>query len=105
MLPVETFKMPLQAVQTTYPIKLRKGKNYVMTLPLERKDGKEMKLFFQGKDIKLTIINNHRVISRLVLPNGSFPDVRGGSRDTEMCIRDRLRPGLLLCEAHAAGGV
>lgn len=26
MLPVETFKMPLQAVQTTYPIKLRKGK-------------------------------------------------------------------------------
>lgn len=82
MLPVETFKMPLQAVQTTYPIKLRKGKNYVMTLPLERKDGKEMKLFFRGKDIKLTIVNNHRVISRLVLPNGSFPDVRGGSRDT-----------------------
>ncbi len=50
MLPVETFKMPLQAVQNDVSHKAPEGKNYVMTLPLERKKRREgNETVFPGK--------------------------------------------------------
>lgn len=79
--PVEEVKMPEKVDKVSLPFHMKDQKNYLMTLPITPKEDKEIKLFFKGQDVKLTIIWDKKAIGRLVLENEKFPEVKGGRGD------------------------
>jgi len=79
--PVETVRMTKAPASWQLPVVLEAKKNYLMRLPVKKRGQKEIKLFFQGNDVKLTVVWKGRIIGRLVLNCEKFPEVKGGRGD------------------------
>lgn len=78
---VEAVAMPEAPASLRLPVVLEAKKNYLMRLPLQKCGQEEIKLYFQGKDVKLTVVWKNRIIGRLILDCENFPEVKGGRRD------------------------
>lgn len=79
--PVEAVEMPKTPESLRLPVALEAKRNYLMRLPLQKQGQKEIKLYFQGKDVKLTIVWKNRIVGRLILDCEEFPEVKGGRGD------------------------
>lgn len=65
---------------TVLPLGLQKGENCFLKLKLKT-EKKEVKLFFKGQDLKLTVHAGGHVAGRIMLQEENMPVVAGGKRD------------------------
>lgn len=83
--PIEELSMNTEGECVKLPMPLSRGTHTLLKIPLKAKKGKDIKVFFKGQDIKLTVIWNHRIVGRLILETQGFPVMKGGRSDV-VCL-------------------
>jgi beta-galactosidase len=88
--------------KSVLPLRLPEGTCRVLVPDLSGYGGRDIKLFAEGRDIKLTVIHNGHAAGRLILENDRFPVVAGGDRNTvTICGKWLEKAGnpMIICEA------
>lgn len=80
------------------PFRLQKGENRFLKLQIQT-DKKEVKLFFKGKDLKLTVYAGGHVAGRILLQEENMPVVAGGNRDVVYLCGEWCSDVTIWCQA------
>lgn len=80
------------------PLRLQKGENRFLKLQMQT-DKKEVKLFFKGKDLKLTVYAGGHVAGRILLQEENMPVVAGGNRDVVYLCGEWCGDVTIWCQA------
>ena len=82
----------------SFPIRLQKGENTFLKLriPTKRKD---VKLFFHGRDMKLTIYAGGHTAGRIMLQKENMPVVAGGKREVAYLCGEWCQEVTIWCQA------
>ena len=83
------------------PITFEKDRNKMIELAPDLKSGEEAKLFFTGRNVKLTVYSGDHIMGRIYLSDTSIPVVTGGTPDTAMVLGEWLQnePVRIWCQA------
>lgn len=92
-IPVEEITFSGAGSTLSLPAAFTPGRDMLLSPSLPMGDGRDIKLFFQGQDVKLTILHHRTVIGRLLLPSAQYPTVAGGSRNVVHLCREWLEEG------------
>lgn len=97
---IEQAAMPSVTCTRTLPAVLTPGETMLFSLDIPNGTAEDIKLFFRGRDVLLTIMSNHRVIGRVILPNDVLPVVKGGRPDVLFLCREWVQSDalLILCQ-------
>ena len=95
--------VPVQgdALADHLPLKLNTCENRMIELWAKADTGDELKLFFSGKNVKLTVYAGNHVMGRIYLSDNPAPTVGGGTPDTALVLGEWLRdaPVKIWCQA------
>lgn len=80
------------------PLRLQKGENSFLKLQLQT-EKKEVKLFFRGRDLKLTVYAGGHVAGRIMLREENMPVVAGGKRDVVYLCGEWCDDVTIWCQA------
>lgn len=83
---------------TELPVRLQKGENCFLKLQMKT-EKKEVKLFFKGQDLKLTVYAGGHVAGRIMLQEENMPVVAGGKRDVVYLCGEWCDDVTIWCQA------
>ena len=83
------------------PLLLSEGENKMLEVKAEAAPGEDLKLFFIGKNVKLTVFSGDHVMGRIYFSEKDTPMVGGGTVDTALVLGEWLQdaPVKIWCQA------
>lgn len=100
--PVEAVKAYGETKEICLPLHMKQGGLLLLRPDLSGHEGRDVKLFFKGKAVKLTVLGKEQVIGRVLLETKDFPVVRGGCSNVIFLCREWLEEGIRII-AQAVG--
>ena len=81
------------------PCFMKEGENWFLRLKPEKTGRKDKKLFFAGRDIKLTVYAGGHTVGRILLQEDDMPAVKGGRRDVVYLCEEWCEDICIWCQA------
>ncbi len=102
--PIEQITFPKEAREAFFPLELSPKEDILLKLPLAPTQHKDLKLFVEAQDVKLTFLHKGRVIGRLLSAEKGFPVMAGGDPHVVHLCREWLEeePPLVWCQPLGA---
>lgn len=89
------------------PLRFKDARNKYVDLQFETREGDDYKLFFYGKNVKLTVYAGNHVMGRIFLSEHDTPAVLGGADNAVMVLGEWLKkkPVSVWCQAMESDAV
>lgn len=90
-----------EKTETPLPVHLCEGEHRMVEVSADVCDGDDLKLFFSGRNVKLTVYAGNHVMGRIYLSDNPVPMVGGGTCNTTFIPGEWLRkePVKIWCQA------
>ncbi|MCR5031924.1 MAG: beta-galactosidase [Lachnospiraceae bacterium] len=95
-----------KARKESFPLHFTDTRNKMVEFPMDLEEGEDVKLFFRGKNVKLTVYSGNHVMGRIYLSEDATPVVCGGTVDTALVLGEwtKKEPVRIWCQALKEDG-
>ena len=88
---------------TRLPLALSEGENKMLEVKADAAPGEDLKLFFAGKNVKITVYAGDHVMGRIYFSEKDTPVVGGGTVDTALVLGEWLQDAAVRIWCQAIG--